>query len=74
MLIGISIVASALTSAIVTKILAAHYFKIVDSYVEDMCAITRESNKATLEALDKLEAVIDLKADGEALYRAVQKG
>lgn len=74
MLIGISIAASALTSAIVTKILAAHYFKIVDSYVEDMCDLALKSNERALKALDKLETVIDLKVDGEALCRAVQKG
>lgn len=74
MLIGISIAASALTSVIITGIMAAHYFKIANSYVEDMCAMTIKSNERMLEALDKLETVIDLKADGEALYRAVQKG
>ena len=36
MMIGISIVASALTSVIITKVLAARYFKIVDGYVKDM--------------------------------------
>lgn len=28
---------SAITSVIVTKILATHYFKIVDGYVKDVC-------------------------------------
>ncbi len=55
MTIGISIVASAVTSAVVTKILAAYYFKIVDDYVKDMCDMTKESNKTTLDAINKLE-------------------
>ncbi len=73
MMIGISIAASAITSVIVTKILAAHYFKLVDSYVEDMCNLTKESNKTALDAINKLEDVV-IKIDGEALHRAVQKG
>lgn len=55
MVIGISIIASAITSVIVTKILAAHYFKIVDGYVEDMCDLTNRSNESTLDAVHKLE-------------------
>ncbi len=37
-----SIASSIVTSAIVTKILATHYFKIVDGYVDDMCQKTKE--------------------------------
>lgn len=55
MLVGISIVASAITSVIVTKILATHYFKIVDGYVKDMCSLTKKSCKTTLDAISKLE-------------------
>lgn len=36
------IVCSIVTAAITTKILAAHYFKIVDGYVEDMTRMTKE--------------------------------
>lgn len=36
------IICSVVTSVITTKILAAHYFKIVDSYVEDMIRQTKE--------------------------------
>lgn len=74
MMVGISIAASALTSVIITKVLAARYFKIVDSYVEDMCDLTDRANKKTLEAIDKLENIKTLKVDEEALYRAVQRG
>ena len=33
---------SIITSVVVTKILATHYFKIVDGYVDDMCRMTKE--------------------------------
>lgn len=33
---------SIITSAVTTKILATHYFKIVDGYVDEMCGKTRE--------------------------------
>lgn len=33
---------AAATSVIVTKILATHYFEIVDGYVKDMCSKTKE--------------------------------
>lgn len=36
--IGCSVVAS----IVVTKILATHYFKIVDGYVDDICRKTKE--------------------------------
>ena len=35
-------ICSVVTSVITTKILAAHYFEIVDSYVEDMTRQTKE--------------------------------
>lgn len=73
MMIGVSTVVSAITSVIVTKILAARYFKLVDSYAEDMYNLTKESNKTVLDAINKLEDVV-IKIDGEALYRAVQEG
>ena len=36
------IVCSVVTSVITTKILAVHYFKIIDDYVEDMTRMTKE--------------------------------
>ena len=74
MLIGVSIAASALTSLIVTRIIAARYFKIVDGYVKDMCDLTDSANKRTLETIDKLKNIPALKIDDEALYRAGQRG
>ncbi len=40
--IAVCIVFSIITSIVVTKILATHYFEIVDGYVEDMCKITKD--------------------------------
>lgn len=54
MMIGASIIASMLTSAITTKILAVYYFKIVDGYVKAVCDLTNESNKSTLATVRKL--------------------
>ena len=39
--ITICIICSVIASAITTKILATHYFKIVDGYVDDMCNKTK---------------------------------
>lgn len=50
LLIGIA----AVTSAIVSKILATHYFKIVDGYVKKMCEMTMVSNTETLSTVRKL--------------------
>ena len=74
MLIGVSIAASALTSVIVTRVIAARQFKIVDGYVKDMCDLTDSANKRTLETIDKLKNIPALKIDDEALYRAGQRG
>ena len=41
-IICLSIASSIVTSVVVTKILATHYFKIVDGYVDDMCQKTKE--------------------------------
>ena len=38
----ICIGSSIVTSAVVTKILATRYFKIVDGYVNDICENTKE--------------------------------
>ena len=40
--IVVCIICSVVTSVVVTKILATHYFKIVDGYVEDVCNKTKE--------------------------------
>lgn len=40
--IVISIVCSVITSVITTKILATHYFEIVDGYVKDVCKNTKK--------------------------------
>lgn len=48
-----------ITSVIVTKILAAHYFKIVDGYVKDMCDLTNKSNEYTLATVHKLAQNFD---------------
>lgn len=37
-----SIVGAIIASVITTKILATHYFKIVDGYVNDICNKTKE--------------------------------
>lgn len=54
MIISISVLASVITAAIVTKLLAARYFKIVDGYVKDMCDMTNKSNENTLAVIRKL--------------------
>lgn len=40
--VAICIICSVITSVIVTKILATHYFKIVDGYVSDVTKKTKE--------------------------------
>ena len=40
--IVVCIICSAVTSVAVTKILATHYFKIVDGYVDDICNKTKK--------------------------------
>lgn len=40
--IVICIVCSVIVSVVTTKILATHYFRIVDGYVDDMCNKTKE--------------------------------
>ena len=55
MIVVISIAASVTTSLIATKILAAYYFKTIDGYVKDMCNLTKESSKYTLDVISKLE-------------------
>lgn len=52
-LVGTSIVISAITSAIVTSILATHHFKIVDSYVDNVCKMTVDHNREILDLINK---------------------
>ncbi len=61
MIVVISIVASMITSAITTKVLAARYFKIVDSYVKDMCDLTNRSNESTMAIVRRLEQCVSSK-------------
>ena len=37
-----SVFGAIIASVITTKILATHYFKIVDGYVEDVCSRTKD--------------------------------
>lgn len=61
MIVVISIVASMITSVIITKVLATHYFKIVDNYVEDMCNLTNRSNESTFDTVRRLEQYLSSK-------------
>lgn len=42
LIVIVSMVVSVIVSIIITKILATHYFKIVDGYVNDICDKTEE--------------------------------
>lgn len=42
LIVIVSVVVSVIASIITTKILATHYFKIVDGYVNDICDKTEE--------------------------------
>lgn len=50
---------SVITAVLVTRVLATHYFKIVDGYVKEMCEATEESNKKTLSTVRKLQQNFD---------------
>lgn len=54
-----NMIGSVITSVIVTKILATHYFAIVDSYVEDICDETHKCNEKTLAIIHKLQRNFD---------------
>ena len=51
--VGIVIIisVSVVTSVVTTKILATHYFKIVDGYVRNICDATTKSNERTLSTI-----------------------
>ena len=42
LIVIITVLVAVITSAITTKILATHYFKIVDGYVNDICNKTNK--------------------------------
>lgn len=42
------IVVSAMVSVLTTKILATHYFEIVDGYVKDVCNEAKKNMKAMI--------------------------
>ncbi len=42
LIVIITVLVAVITSTITTKILATHYFKIVDGYVNDICDKTEE--------------------------------
>lgn len=49
-----TILLSIMASVIITKIISTYYFKVIDTYVEDMCEMTKkayEDIKATLERM-----------------------
>lgn len=50
-----TIIASAIISAITAKIVATYYFEKVDSYVKEMCEMTKKCNQHTLAILHKLQ-------------------
>jgi len=47
-IVVICITSSVVVSVVVTKILATHYFKIVDGYVKEICEKTKEFVNAFL--------------------------
>lgn len=51
----ITIMVSAIISAITAKIVATYYFKKIDRYVKEMCEMTEKSNQHTLAILHKLQ-------------------
>ena len=51
----ITIIISAIISAITAKIVATYYFKKVDGYVKEMCEMTEKNNKETITILRKLQ-------------------
>lgn len=53
----ITIMVSAIISAITAKIVATYYFKEADGYVREMCEMTEKSNQHTLAILHKLQKI-----------------
>ena len=51
----ITIIISAIISAITAKIVATYYFKKVDGYVKEMCEMTNKNNEKTLSIVHKLQ-------------------
>ena len=57
--IVICVVCSVAASVITTKILATHYFKIVDGYVDDVCSKTKEFVEQTSAQREELQKHIE---------------
>jgi hypothetical protein len=51
----ITIIISAIISAITAKIVATYYFEKADGYVKEMCEMTEKNNKETITILRKLQ-------------------
>lgn len=51
----ITIIVSAIISAITAKIVATYYFEKADGYVKEMCEMTEKNNKETITILRKLQ-------------------
>lgn len=51
--IACSVVTSIITAAVTTKILATHYFEIVDGHVKGICDMTKDFVESTKYGLNK---------------------
>lgn len=58
-IVALCIGGSILASVITTKILATHYFEIVDGYVRDMCNMTKEFVDETKTKICKYPQMTD---------------
>lgn len=68
----ITIIVSAIISAITAKIVATYYFKKIDGYVKEMCEKTEKSNQHTLAILYKLQEnpkPKEMSWDGNLFYK-----
>lgn len=54
-----TMIVSVVVSAITSKIVAAYYFKKVDSYAREMFEMTVKSNQLALAALNKFQKKMD---------------
>lgn len=50
-----------LISAVTAKVIATHYFKKVDGYVQEICKMTEKNNEQTMTILRKLQKSFDQK-------------
>ena len=49
----LAIVLSAISSAMVAKVIAAYHFKVIDSYVKDMIELAKEEIRKAYVSRDK---------------------